>query len=392
MIKLVITSGYRWKYFQWFLLGFYELEKKGEIKVKFKLPIGSKMLAIFSGKYLIKIADKIRRTFERDSYNMDGYLIFDDGSRKTFTIDSADAPYLFDNKKLNTCNVYFKMQCPIDLEEDSFSLTKSIFIPWLDHAHCNPELKTLTARGKRKLCEDFRKNVQKIKPLMIGPRALSEKNFSRISLYNGYENYLKAQKLEKSGKIMCYFGNALGPKADYKTMVPDYDWEPDILAYFGNQISHPNEKRARVASYISKLKDCDARVISDMNSDGEQIKNTDLIIPLTEFCEHISNFNYNMNVSGYRMSIPNRFIESFMVGTAIITDKLHVRWYKSFESEVYETVEMGYLPMENVNWQQFMKDIHSIAYANPQQVINKFDEKWAPDVVASYIIESIKAS
>ena len=147
-----------------------------------------------------------------------------------------------------------------------------------------------------------------------------------------------------------------------------------------------------MASYISKLTDCDARVISNMNSDGEQIKNTDLIIPLTEFCEHISNFNYNMNVSGYRMSIPNRFIESFMVGTAIITDKLHVRWYKPFESEVYETVEMGYLPMEKVNWQQFMKDIHSISYINPQQIINKFDEKWAPNVVASYIIESIKAS
>lgn len=51
-----------------------------------------------------------------------------------------------------------------------------------------------------------------------------------------------------------------------------------------------------------------------------------LQIPLRDFCAHIAKFEYNVNVSGYRMSIPSRFIESMMVGTAIITDRLKVNW------------------------------------------------------------------
>lgn len=51
----------------------------------------------------------------------------------------------------------------------------------------------------------------------------------------------------------------------------------------------------------------------------------------------------NLNISGYRMSVPNCFIESFMVGTAIMTDELFVKWYKPFDKEVFETIGMSYL-------------------------------------------------
>ncbi len=38
MDTLVITSNPRLDYAQWFLLGFYEMERKGEIKLKIELP------------------------------------------------------------------------------------------------------------------------------------------------------------------------------------------------------------------------------------------------------------------------------------------------------------------------------------------------------------------
>ena len=337
-IEVVISSGYRWSYFQWFLLGFYQLEEKEKIDLKFKLPFSSFLLTKLSNDFLIRVADKLRRVFEKDSYNMDGYIIYRENGKKvkkTFSIDSADAPYLFDKEKLDKSNVYFKMQCPLNLDKDGFALTEQITIPWLDQKHVDENLK-LTDRGARRT---IRIDKEKIKPLMLGPRQLS-RGSSYQKLQKGYNNYIKEQKKHKPKNLMCYFGNALGPK-DEENPIPDFDWEGDIMGYFKDKISHPNEKRAKVADIISKIDDCDARVISNKNADSRIVEHADLIIPLDKFCKHIAQFKWNVNVSGYRMSIPNRFIESFMVGTGIVTDKLAVKWYKPFNEEVYETVPMG---------------------------------------------------
>ena len=264
--EVVITSGYRWSYFQWFLLGFYQLEEKEKIDLKFKLPFSSFLLTKFSNDFLIRIADKLRRVFEKDSYNMDGYIVYHENGKKVmkfFSIDSADAPYLFDKEKLDKSNVYFKMQCPLNLDKDGFELTEQITIPWLDQKHNDENLK-LTDRGARKTIEI---DKEKIKPLMLGPRQLSRGN-SYQKLQKGYNNYIKEQEKNKSKNLMCYFGNALGPKVE-KNPIPDFDWEGDIMGYFKDEISHPNEKRAKVADIISQIDNCDARVISSKNADSE---------------------------------------------------------------------------------------------------------------------------
>lgn len=385
--EVVITSGYRWSYFQWFLLGFYQLEEKEKIDLKFKLPLSSFLLTKLSNDFSIRVADKLRRAFEKDSYNMDGYIVYRENGKKvkkTFSIDSADAPYLFDKEKLDKSNVYFKMQCPLDLDKDGFALTERIVIPWLDHNHVDKNLK-LTDRGTRRA---IRIDKEKIKPLMLGPRQLSRGN-SYQKLQRGYNNYIKEQEKNKSKKLMCYFGNALGPKVE-KNPIPDFDWEGDIMGYFKDEISHPNEKRAKVAEIISKIDDCDARVISNKNADSRIVERAELIIPLDRFCKHIAQFKWNVNVSGYRMSIPNRFIESFMVGTGIVTDKLAVKWYKPFNEEVYETVPMGYLPMSQVDWSKFEFDMKHLPRLNSEKVVEAFEGKWAPMVVAQYIIDTVK--
>ena len=147
---------------------------------------------------------------------------------------------------------------------------------------------------------------------------------------------------------MCYFGNAKGPVARKVSQKEfDVDEEAQILGFFGEAIQHPNEKRAKSADIISEIHPkelYDARIINRGNSDnGGMNKDKNLIVPIENFCDHIAQFQYNLNISGYRKSIPNRFIESFISGTGIVTDKLSVKWYKPFDKEVFETVEMGYL-------------------------------------------------
>lgn len=385
----VITNAHRWSYFQWFILGLYELEKKGEIRLVFKLPFGSKLLTLFDNKNMSSVCYRLIQKFEDDSYNLTGYIICRDGVKKKFVIDSADSPFLFDMEALSEVNCYFKMQYPIDLDNNSgFRLGKDIYIPWCDHRHVDKTLK-LTDRGKRVEFELTDEMKKKIHPLMIGPRRLSRSN-TYNSLREGYDNYLSSRSVTKNKMIMCYFGNAMGPEPEKEVVEPDYDWEGDLLGYFGADINHPNEKRAKLAALIAKKgNDCDARVISRGHSDcGDIVSNE--VIPLEDFCKHISQFRFNCNVSGYRCSIPNRFIESFMVGTAIFTDKLHVRWYQPFdENEVVETVEMGYIPEQSVDWQQCKSDIENLKHVDAERIIECFNQKWAPEVVARYLVNTV---
>lgn len=390
--KVVITSGYRWSYFQWFLLGFYKLEQAGKIKLEFKLPIASKFLTKVNNDVLIRIWNKVKSITETDDYNMDGYIVFPSGEKKYFTIDSADAPYLFDSERLEKVDVYFKMQCPIDLESDVFFLTENIKIPWCDHKHIDKSLTKLTERGERRLCKNYKKYTYKIKPLMVGTRSLSNGN-SFLKLNKGYENYIKEYRYIKDKKVMCYFGNALGPKPEVAVVTPDFDWEKDIMGFYAGKISHPNEKRAKVAEYIAAFgDDGDARVISKASADSGLEKDESLVVPLSDFCKHVAKFQYNFNVSGYRMSIPNRFIESLMVGTALITDKLKVRWFLPFDkAEVLETIEMGYLPDKEVDWKTFEKDLKNISNTEPLKIQKFYKEKWEPTKVAEYIIKTVKS-
>ena len=81
-----------------------------------------------------------------------------------------------------------------------------------------------------------------------------------------------------------------------------------------------------------------------------------------------------------------------MVGTAIVTDKLHVKWFKPFEEEVIESVEMGYKTMNSVDWDSFEKDLKKLPTTNPSSIVDLYERKWGPVVVAEYIITTVKNS
>lgn len=388
--KVVITGGYRWDYYMWFLLGFYMLQERGEIDVEFRTPFFSRMMAGPNTRFTSRVWNHFRWKLERDTHNMTGLVEYPDGKKKAFTIDSSDAPYMFSGRLLRDVDAYFKMQCPISLEGDAFPLSPGVEIPWIDSEHVDPSIVEQNARGERKRV-DIHPYIGKIHPLMVGPRRLSH-GIDKRSLLAGYNNYIESRKVQKEKKVMCYFGNALGPRPE-NVDVPDYLWEGDVLGYFGNKVSHPNEKRAVAAEHISRGNGNDARVISDAHADSGEGVREDLVIPLERFCEHVSQFQYNFNVSGYCKSIPNRFIESFLVGTGILTDRLSVRWYRPFDPcEVIETVEMGYLPMDQVDWKGFERDLDSLPPSNPGKILNCFEEKWEPSKVARYILDTVDRS
>ncbi len=390
-MKIVITKANRWTYFQWFVLGLYEADREKRIKLSIRLGLWDMIMFYLERTFLGRAMKHFFRNEKIDSYHLDGYAILDDNTKKHFTIDSSDTPYMFDLKRLKSKDIYFKMQYPICINDSAFHLTDEIDIPWID----SEDKDSLYLRGtdyKRKTIEDFDNYRSKIFPLMSPTRQIAKGNTYK-ELRQGFENYSKDYTREKTKVAMCYFGNAFGPKPTENIIYPDFGWEADIEGYFGDKVSHPNEKRAVMAKFLQKMgPGYDARIICDTFADSRGNKKTELIIPIERFCEHIAQFQYNYNVSGYAMSIPSRFIESFVVGTAIVTDKLAVKWYADFEDGVVETIEMGYLPKNKVNWDQFEKDLKSLKRPDPEKIRKAFDEKWSPKAVANYIIETIKKS
>ncbi len=369
-----------WSYFQYFLLALYILEKNKRIKLKFQTDLAFTLSRILPCQKPCLIATYGMKKFtSKVGYNLRGFISVN-GRIKNFCIDIADTPYLFDVDDLNNVDCYFKMQCPKELKKEGFMLTDSVCIPYESHQ--------IYADGNRTVISDIDEYASKIKPLMVGFRRLALMN-SYKELKKGFDNYKQSQIEHKTQKAMCYFGNAQGPLPNKNITILDVNSESDLMGYY-TEMQHPNEKRKIIADILNKLgADYDARIISDGNADSKASKKANLVIPIEKFCQHISKFQYNINISGYRKSIPNRFVESFIVGTAIFTDKLSLKWYKPFGKEVVETEEMGYKKNDSIDWEKVKNDIINLPQIKKQDVLEEFNSKWAPEPLGNYILETL---
>lgn len=380
--KLPIAS---FSYFQWFLLGLYLLQQKKKIKLKFRIaPLNYLVLMLFNNKYL---AGGLRRLFnvcfKYPNYNLVGYVKEGD-KKRSFTIDSKDSPFIFNDSLLEKMDVYYKIQCPKEIEESGFPLNNKIRVPYSDIKYNSSKEETNLKRKQSKNVFIYR---NKIKPAMVGPRRLAWSCRFK-DMYKTYCEYLKSQSVERTKKVMCYFGNNIGPDPSAEKRQYDLDLEWDNMRLYADFVEHPNIKRYKASQIISKDIQNDARVINIKTDSGETIVNKNKIIPLTAFCDHVAHFQYNFNISGFRLSIPNRFIESFIGGTAILTDKLYVKWYLPFDSEVVETVDMGYYKDNDVDWEQFKRDLSRLPQTSKNEIIELYKRKWAPEVFATYIINN----
>lgn len=390
-IVVITDLSNRTNYYQWFVYGFQLLAREGNIKLKFRIPLSQRLLVLNHSAFFVRCLNKLKRILggqveRKTKAYLKGY-IKKDGAIRYFCLDSADSPNMFNGKLLHDVDAYFKLQCPKSITEQGFLLGKE-YLPFFDSEFENPENEG-KQRARRKLCPNVLKYAAKIKPLMIGPRSMG-RTFSFKELDASYKNLLSARSVEQTGKAMCYFGNAAGPVPSEHVVDPDWDWESDIMGYYGDKMNHPNEKRAKVADILESLGEgYDARIISRGNSDTGDAVNQKLVIPLKDFSKHVAQFQYNINISGYRMSIPARFIDSFVCGTAIATDNLHVKWYHPFGDEVTEIGEMGYLPDAEVDYEAVKEKLQNLKPISKEYVIEQYEKYWAPNKVAKYIVKAV---
>lgn len=373
-------------YYQWFLLGLNELEKEGKLKLKYNVTLLDRFALLWNNsKWVAGVLRRLIYYMQKlPRYNLVG-VIECNGTKKSFTMDCKDSPFIFAEKLLKECDAYFKLQCPKSIEKDGFEIIPSVRIPYMDVEFGENEGEN--AKYSRKVSAEVYSLREKIFPGMIGPRRLAW-GCRYNAMKKQYLKYLDSQAVSKEKILMAYFGSTDAVKGSNKKVF-DMDWEPDVITYLSRfNSSHPNEKRARAVSLINEMGDqYDGRLIHELVN-GKEVVHHENVIPLKDFCDFIAQFDYNLNISGYRMSIPNRFIESFISGTAIITDKLQVKWYKPFEDEVYETVEMGYLPNGDVDWDTFKEDITNLPKVDKEKILKAYNEKWSPTAFAKYVVNT----
>lgn len=391
-IVVITDLSNRITYYQWFIYGFMLLKKAGVIKLRFDIPFGQKLYLIPYLGFIIYIFKKLKSKCHysaeiKTKAYLKGYIIDENGLSHTFCIDSADSPNMFSGKLLQETDLYFKIQCPKEFDSRGFRLG-DIFIPFFDVEFANPK-DTGKVKAKRKLCPDVYKYQDKIKPLLSAVRSMG-RTCSFIELHARYNRLLSARKVKQTEKAMCYFGNAQGPIPTPNVKDPDYDWESDILGYYGDKLNHPNEKRAKITQILKSFGNgYDARLINDGHSDQGQCTHKEQIIPLKDFSKHVARFQYNINVSGYRMSIPSRFIDSFVCGTAIATDNLSVKWYQPFGNEVCEIGEMGYLPDNKIDYAKIEEELKSLKSVSRDYVIERYEKYYSPIACAKYMLNTI---
>lgn len=374
-------------YFQWFLLGLNELESAGKLKLKYDVTLLDRFALLWNNSKWI--SGVLRRVIYKINkvprYNLIGEVEYN-GRRRSFTIDCKDSPFIFAEKLLKDCDAYFKLQCPTSIDKEGFEIMPSVRIPYMDVEFGENEGDN--AIYSRKVSTEVYRLRDKIYPGMIGPRRLAW-GCRFKAMKKQYLKYVESQSVSKEKKLMAYFGSTDAVKPGNKETNLDLDWEPDMISLLKQyNCSHPNEKRAKAVSLINELgNQYDGRLIHELIN-GKEVVHHENIVPLKDFCDFIAQFNYNLNISGYRMSIPNRFIESFISGTAIITDKLRVKWYKPFGSEVFETVELGYLPNGDVDWEQFKEDIKNLPAVDKDEVLKAYNENWSPTAFARYVVNT----
>lgn len=390
-IVVITDLSNRINYYQWFLYGFQLLAKEDKIELKFQVPFSQRLLLTNNCIFWVRCLNKLKRILggvaeRKTKAYLKGYVKHE-SIIKYFCLDSADSPNMFSGKLLKDVDSYFKLQCPKEISEKGFLLGNE-YVPFFDSEFENPADEG-KQKGKRRLCPNVFKFVNKIKPLMIGPRSMGH-TCSFKELDTTYKNLLSARSVKQTGKAMCYFGNAAGPIPSGCVNEPDWDWESDIMGWLGDKVNHPNEKRAKVADILESLGEgYDARIINHSNSDTGITTHQDLVIPLKDFSKHVAKYQYNVNVSGYRMSIPARFIDSFLCGTAIATDNLHVKWYHSFGDEVTEIGEMGYLPNDEVDYELIKEKLIDLKPISKEYIIDQYEKYWAPESVAQHIVETV---
>ena len=191
----------------------------------------------------------------------------------------------------------------------------------------------------------------------------------------------------KRVKLLAYFGTDEVPGP---TESPN---ENAVLRRYGNSLSHPNLKRGDLVKWLKSnfTAGIDARLVTTKQPQLRGPALNDRDFPLL-----MAKSMFNINVSGLRRSIPFRFVDSFTVGTAIVTDELAVKWYRPFEEgvELFRIGRLGYELPQDTEWDrahecltELYHEAEQLSLSNRERILENYRNYWHPESFARYILQ-----
>ena len=351
-------------YFEWFVFGLQVLHDAGEIEFRLQTTFTTPPFRLHA-----KAAPAVRRVFprlmdalSRGSGAMLTGTVEAGGEKRRFVMDLADSPYLFQTDLLVETDVYFKAQCPVSFDPRGFPIAKDAFFPY------HPDVLTYQSR---------------IRPAMLGrplSRTLVQRRNARILAH-----WREAGQGVKDTALFAYFGTDKpilhGP-------------EGVVMSRFGALVAHPNEKRGLLVEEMRRryLTRIDARVLNTDHASRRGAQIYDAAYP-----QVVGRAWHNINISGFRRSLPFRFIDSFLTGTSVPADELALRWYAPFEqgTEVFDLGPMGYEPADAVDWNRvwavldgLYNEPESIRTERRRHIQDRFERLWHPRAFARYVVQT----
>jgi hypothetical protein len=363
-------------YFEWLYTGLQQLHELGKIELLHEGSSWDKFLRSHPrvyGKLNQYFPELCKLLFPVDHFSMFGRV--ESGSNEMrFTYDVTDSPFTYSLAHLELSDCYFKTQCPISIEQEGYPLSSSVRIPY------HPEVVAMK---------------EKIVPAMsTGPITSTFDLKRNLRLLD--ENKSIAST-EKRLKIFASFGGDRGPAPwspkDLPPAPHNYHNERSIVSLQGQAIHHPNEKRAEVVRLLRKwnANDVDARIWS---SKDPEIQGDALDWP--DYLKTVSESVFNVNLSGFRRSLPFRFLDSFQVGCGILTDTIGTKWYAPFEEglEVVEYGEAGYEAETALDWKSIDNKLKAVyegielSKNRGPEIQSLFEKKWHPIRLAEYFLDT----
>ena len=353
------------EYYDWLATGLWMLQERGEIEVEIRTTRTTAPFQLHSKAYpaLRKAFPKLTAALAR---GVSGIILghLEAGVKKvTFAYDVSDSPYAIQPDLLLERDLYFKAQCPSSFDPRGFPMARGAFVPY------HPDVLTYQDR---------------IIPTMLG-RPLS-RTLSRRGNAQVLHKWLELLQTPKDVNLFAFFGTDRGTGMGGPEQV--------VLNRFAGLVEHPNPKRGLLVEGLRQryTTGVDARILDTTHPARRGAKMSD-----DEFPFAVGRTWHNINVSGLRRSLPFRFVDSFLVGAAVPTDELAVRWYAPFEpgTDVIDLGPMGYELEQNVDWPRIwqafdglMTESQATREDRRRRIAERFQRLWHPQALARHVVDS----
>ncbi len=354
------------EYFDWLTTGLHLLDEQGAIDFTLQTTATTRPFLLHprARPAAYRLAPKLMEALGRGWNTLITGTLTRGGETVRFVFDAGDSPYAVQPELLAEYDVYFKCQCPAEFAPEGFPLSSGAMVPW------HP---------------DVLHYQHKIRPAMLG-RPLSR----RLHLRDNVRALAEWQERGRTTRDLTFFAYFGTDKVS-----PPTGPEGALQARFGSQIGHPNPKRGVLVEGLRSRHGAasDARILQTDVAARRGGKLSD-----AAFSAQAARSWHNINISGYRRSLPFRFCDSFLLGACVPTDALAVRWYQPLQegTEYIDLGPMGYETEDAVDWSRVWAALDDLAHEPEHRraeraaaIRRRFEQLWHPRALARYLVDTL---